>query len=75
MMDTGDIYSSNDYVEGKYKGILFRQSDVHIQNESTDSDGNTTYTTVFRGRWMIFDFNKPFKANVEVAQKNFGGIE
>lgn len=72
MMNTGDIFSSNDYIQGKYKGILFRQSDVDIQEESTDSEGNTTYYTIFRGRWMIFDFNKPFKANIQVAQKGFG---
>ena len=73
MMSTGDIFSSNDLVEGKYNGIKFRQSDIEIQNESTDSDGDTTYTTIFKGRWMIFDFNKTFKANVQVAQKGFGG--
>ena len=72
MMSTGDVFSSNDYIEGKYKGILFKQSDVHIEEESTDSEGHTTYTTIFQGRWMIFDFNKPFKANIEVAQKWFG---
>lgn len=72
MMNTGDIFSSNDYIQGKYKGILFRQSDVDIQEESTDSEGHTTYYTIFRGRWMIFDFNKPFKANIQVVQKGFG---
>lgn len=76
MMHMGDIYTSNDLVEGKYKGISVRQSDVDIEeeHESTDSDGNTTtyYVTIFKGRWMIFDFNKEFKANIQVAQKGFG---
>ena len=76
MMDMGDVYSSNDYIEGKYKDINFIQSDVHIEEEhtTTDSDGNTHtyYVTIFMGRWMIFDFNKEFKANVQVCEKGFG---
>ena len=76
MMYMGDRYSSNDYVSGKYKNISVIQSDVHIEeeHETTDSDGNTTTTwvTIFRGRWMIFDFNKLFKANIQVSQKGFG---
>lgn len=76
MMDMGDVYSSNDYIEGKYKNINFIQSDVHIEEEhtTTDSDGNTHtyYVTIFMGRWMIFDFNKEFKANVQVCEKGFG---
>ena len=77
MMYTGDRYTTNDLISGKYKNINFMQSDVHIEeeHESTDSDGNTTryYVTIFQGRWMIFDFNKTFKANVEVCEKGFSG--
>lgn len=77
MMTTGDRYNSNDYIKGKYKDINFFQSDVHIEEEhqTTDSDGNTQtyYVTIFMGRWFVFDFNKPFKANIEVAQKWFQG--
>ena len=76
MMYMGDRYSSNDYISGRYKDIGFRQADVHIEEEreSTDSDGNTTtyWVTIFRGRWMIFDFNKTFKADLQVCQKFFG---
>ena len=72
----GDRYSSNDYISGKYKNINVIQADVHIEeeHETTDSDGNTTTTwvTIFMGRWMIFDFNKIFKANIQVCQKGFG---
>lgn len=76
MMNMGDRYSSNDFVSGKYKNINVVQADVHIEeeHESTDSNGHTTRTwvTIFRGKWMIFDFNKTFKANIQVSQKNFG---
>lgn len=75
MMNMGDKYHSEDYISAKYKDIKFEQADVHIEeeHESTDSDGNTTttYITIFKGRWMIFDFNKEFKADVQISQKGF----
>lgn len=75
MMDMGDIYSSNDLISATYKNINVIQADVHIkeQRETTDSDGHiqTTYVTIFMGKWMIFDFNKKFKANLQVCQKGF----
>ena len=75
MMHMGDRYHSEDYISAKYKDIKFEQSDVHIEEEyqTTDSDGHTTthYETIFMGRWMIFDFNKEFKANVQISQKGF----
>lgn len=76
MMNMGDRYSSNDYISGKYKNISVVQADVHIEEQHTTVDSNghttTTYVTIFKGRWMIFDFNKIFKANVQVCQKGFG---
>ena len=76
MMYMGDRYTSNDFVSGKYKDINVVQADVHIEeeHETTDSNGHTTtyWVTIFKGRWMIFDFNKYFKANIQVSQKGFG---
>lgn len=76
MMYMGDRYSSNDFMSGKYKNVGFSQADVCIEEERerTDSEGHTRtyYVTIFRGRWMIFDFNKQFKANIQVAQRGFG---
>lgn len=75
MMYMGDRYHSEDYICARYRNVRFEQSDVHIEEErqSTDSDGHThtEYVTIFRGRWMIFDFNKQFRANVQIAQKGF----
>lgn len=76
MMYMGDRYSSNDLISGQYKDTAFVQADVHIEEEHhyTDSDGHThtEYVTIFRGRWMLFEFNKIFKANLQVSQKGFG---
>lgn len=73
MMRTGDRFRSNDYISGKYKEVQFSQADVHIQDEHTDSDGNTNYVTIFKGRWMIFEFPKQFVSKMEIAQKGFRG--
>lgn len=72
MINTGDRYSSNDYVHGKYKDVGFTQSDVQVEVKHTDSDGKTTYYTIFRGRFMDFEFPKSFSFRLEVAEKGFG---
>jgi hypothetical protein len=75
MMYMGDRYNSNDYVSGKYKNINVIQSDIHIEKKEVrkDSDGNIkeSWVTIFRGKWMVFDFNKEFKANIQVKEKGF----
>lgn len=75
MMNMGDRYTSEDYISATYKDVGFIQADVHIQSEETDVDshGNRTkyYVTIFKGRWMIFEFNKKFKADVQISQKGF----
>lgn len=79
MMNMGDRYSSNDFISAKYKNVNFVQSDVHIEEkrQRTDSNGRseTYWVTLFKGRWMIFDFNKDFKANIQVRQKGFGNAK
>ena len=70
MMMLGNRYSSDDYVSGKYKSVCFQQSDVCIQQVTSDSDGTST-TTYFHGRWMIFEFNKNFRYDLQVRQKGF----
>ena len=75
MLDTGDRYHSNDFISGAYKGIKFEQADVHIEekHEEKDEDGRTrtVWETLFRGRLMVFDFNKRFKANIQVSSRYF----
>lgn len=75
MFDTGDRFTSNDYISGSYKNIKFEQADVHIEEryEDTDKDGNKKirWETVFEGRIMIFDFNKNFMANMLVVSDGF----
>lgn len=72
MVYTGDVYTSNDLAQANYKGVNFVQADVHIQTEHTDSDGNTTYVTIFKGRYMVFEFPKKFSFKLELIGKRFG---
>lgn len=79
IIDTGDSLYSNDYISGKYKNISFEQSDVHIQErheeENADGEMETEWVTTFMGRLMIFDFNKNFKANIQVINWLFNASE
>lgn len=78
IINTGDSFYSNDYISGKYRNISFEQSDVHIEEEyeETDSEGNThkEWRTIFKGRWMIFDFNKSFKTAIQVSNIGLGHL-
>lgn len=71
-----DIYSSSNFVSGKYKGVSFEYSDIRTENESTTRTSHfgshTNYTPVFCGRWLVFDYNKSFRSSVKVLEKYFG---
>ena len=71
VITTGDRYSSNDYISGKYRDIAFSQADVHIEEAETDSEGHVEYDTLFRGRFMIFEFPKQFEFKLAIIGNNF----
>ncbi len=70
MIAMGNRYFSDDYICGKYKDIAFEQADVCIQ-QVTSNGKNTTTTTYFKGRWMVFDFNKNFACELQIREKGF----
>lgn len=53
-----DRYNTEDLIVGKICGFEFALADVHTENESKDSDGDTTYTTIFRGPVAVLELNK-----------------
>lgn len=73
MIDIGDRYHSNDYFEGEYKSVKVKQADVHIEEKYVyvDEDGipHTEWRTIFRGKWFVFDYNKPFNNRLLVVEK------
>lgn len=50
-----DRYKSEDYFIGTYKGVDIEFSEIHLETESRDSDGNRTYSTVFKGLAILLD--------------------
>lgn len=70
MIYMGNSYFSDDYISGRYKNINFIQADVYIKNVSKI---RFTKGTIFKGKWLVFDFNKKFKAKIMVKEKEFYG--
>ena len=50
-----DRYRSEDYFVGTYKSVDIEFSEIHLEKESRDSDGDRTYTTVFKGLAILLD--------------------
>ncbi len=75
---TIDRYSGNDYVKGSVEGVPLEFSDVHAEYQTRDSKGRTQWHTLFRGLFLVAEFNKHFKAKTVVlpdtAEKTFGSL-
>lgn len=73
-----DRYSGNDYVKGTVDGVSLEFSDVHAEYETRDSKGRTQWHTLFRGLFLVAEFNKHFKSRTVVlpdqAEKAFGSL-
>ena len=73
-----DRYSGNDYVKGSIDGVPLEFSDVHAEYQSKDSKGRTQWHTLFRGLFLVVEFNKHFKSKTtilpDLAEKTFGNL-
>ncbi|WP_304546232.1 DUF3137 domain-containing protein [Sulfurimonas microaerophilic] len=73
-----DRYSGNDLVKGKIDGVDLTFSDLHAEKEHRDSKGRRSYSTIFKGLFIISDFHKNFKGKTVVlpdtAQSTFGDL-
>ncbi len=73
-----DRYSGNDYVKGSIDGVPLEFSDVHAEYQTKDSKGRTQWHTLFRGLFLVAEFNKYFKSKTVIlpdqAEKNFGSL-
>lgn len=73
-----DRYSGNDYVKGSIDGVPLEFSDVHAEYQTRDSKGRTQWHTLFRGLFLVAEFNKYFKAKTIIlpdqAEKSFGSL-
>ena len=73
-----DRYSGNDYVKGSIDDVPLEFSDVHAEYQTKDSKGRTQWHTLFRGLFLVAEFNKYFKSKTIIlpdqAEKNFGTL-
>lgn len=60
LFDSPDRYKGEDLVEGKHKKTVFSFSEVHAEKRHK-SKNNTSYSDIFRGLFMVADFNKHLK--------------
>ena len=64
-----DNYYTEDLITGlldnKYKILM---AEVHTEDKSTDSHGNTTYTTLFRGLFAKIELEKLINANIKIRR-------
>ena len=64
-----DNYYSEDLIEGTLnENYNIMMAEVHTENESTNSEGHTTHTTIFRGLFARVVFPKMVNANLRIRK-------
>lgn len=74
-----DFYSGNDLIDGKFKGVNIKLSDLFLQEEiiTYDEKGNqkVRYETIFKGIFFIADFNKFFTSKTYVLSNKIAFLK
>jgi len=65
-----DRYHCDDLIEGKIGNYNFSMSEVHTERSHTDSDGHTTYTTIFHGAFAKVKLDKDFASYINVVNNS-----
>jgi len=70
-----DIYTANDLISGKIDNTIeVKLGDVHTSDQSSDSNGATTTTTVFQGLFSAALLNKDLNSTIKIrSDKGFLG--
>lgn len=61
-----DRYHSEDRIDGNILGYNFIMADVHTEDRREDSDGDTTYVTLFKGQVAIVELSRPVDFQLEI---------
>ncbi|MCD6432725.1 MAG: DUF3137 domain-containing protein [Sulfurimonas sp.] len=73
-----DRMSGNDYVHGDIQGTKIQFSDLHAEKRHKNSKNKDNWTTIFRGLFIVAEFNKNFKGKTvilpDTAQSTFGDL-
>lgn len=74
LVNRGNVFKSSDYFKALYHGIEFEFSNVLIQNETTQTTGQSTTTsttTYFKGQWLIVRPKKQFDTRIYIIDRDF----
>lgn len=73
-----DRFRGNDHVKGVIEGVPIEFSDIHAEYRTKNSKDHSEWHTLFRGLFLVAEFNKHFKARTVVlpdhAEKAFGSV-
>jgi hypothetical protein len=73
-----DRHSGNDLVKGEIQNTKIRFSDFHAEKRHKNSKGNDNWSTIFKGLFIVAEFNKNFIGKTVVlpdtAQRTFGDL-
>jgi len=68
LIGLANVFSSNDLLSGKYRDVEFQQSDILVQRRQKVGKSSVT-TTLFKGQYRVFEFNKRFTSYLQVRDK------
>lgn len=68
-----DKYRGDDLIEGKIDKTVFHFSELHTQYKTTNSKGQTSWHTIFKGLFFVGDFNKDFQGSTILLPNQIGG--
>lgn len=71
MVKRPDRSHAEDYIKGTYKDVIFEVSDIDLKERVVRSNGKTTYVTYetyFKGRWIIYQFEKSFADELRIIE-------
>lgn len=63
-----DKISGSDFINGEYKGLLLKMSDIDLTRRVSTGDDEETDERVFDGQWLMCDFGKALSGEVHVSQ-------
>ncbi len=73
-----DHFRGNDLVQGSIASVNLQFSDLHVESDNKDAKGNSHRITVFKGLYIVAEFNKHFKSRTIIlpdsAEKIFGTV-
>ena len=71
-----DRYHSEDYIGGLLNdGRTIAMGEVHTEDESTDDEGNTSYTTLFHGLFARIELNKTIPTTTKIRKNKLKLID